>query len=326
MITSSITQQLLFSPIEEGADALLILSGYASPSMASWLLKSRQEKGQKPIDIKLVVGMTPHDGLSVSAHEGFKELHCKNYGNGMSRFKCSYVYDTETPVHSNLYVWTKQDIPILAFTGSADFTQSAFLSGRLEIAEMCDPVEAFTYFNEIEAKSVFCNHSEVEEYIVLHKRYDDIEEDGELKLAGKGIDNVTLSLLNRNGETGARSGLNWGQRNNRDKNQAYIPLPSSIAKSGFFPLDKQHFTAMTDDGHILVLRVEQQRDKAITTPLSNAQLGEYFRNRLGLADGAYVCTQSLRNYGRTDVTFYKIDDEEFYLDFSVRRKQDVRNG
>ena len=62
---------------------------------------------------------------------------------------------------------------------------------------------------------------------------------------------------------------------------------------------------------------KQQNDKAITTPASNAQLGEYFRKRLKLNNGAYVHAEDLIAYGRTDVTFYKIDDEQFYMDFSV---------
>ena len=71
------------------------------------------------------------------------------------------------------------------------------------------------------------------------------------------------------------------------------------------------------DHHLLQLRVEQQNDKAITTPASNALLGEYFRNRLGLANGAYVTATDLRSYGRTDVTFIKIDEEHYYMDFSI---------
>ena len=73
---------------------------------------------------------------------------------------------------------------------------------------------------------------------------------------------------------------------------------------------------VTDDHHTLQLRVEQQNDKAITTPASNALLGEYFRNRLGLANGAYIHAGDLNNYGRSDVTFIKIDDEHYYMDFS----------
>lgn len=49
--------------------------------------------------------------------------------------------------------------------------------------------------------------------------------------------------------------------------------------------------------------INELNSKAITTPASNALLGEYFRNRLGLANGAYVTAADLRSYGRTDVTF-----------------------
>ena len=317
MITSGITQRILFSPIDEGADTLLILSGYATPNMVSWFMKTLRERKLKPIDIKLIVGMTPYDGLSISAHEGFKELYEKNYGLHISRFQCSSMFDF--PVHSNLYIWTRKDIPIAAFTGSMNFMQNSFLSGRKELAEICDPADALIYFNEIEKNSIVCNYNGLENYIVLKPQHVILDEDGipQTSFSGKGIDQITLSLLSRNGETGAKSGLNWGQRTKRNKNQAYIHLPRKIAESGFFPLQKQHFTAETDDGHTLILSVEQENNKAITTPLSNAQLGEYFRYRLGLANGAYVWKQDLLNYGRTDVTFYKIDSEEFYMDFSV---------
>ena len=96
-----------------------------------------------------------------------------------------------------------------------------------------------------------------------------------------------------------------------------IHLPRRIAKSGFFPLEERHFTAITDDRHQVILRIEQQNDKAITTPARNSDLGEYFRNRLGLANGEYVSRDALDRYGRTDVTFIKLDEETYYMDFSV---------
>ena len=67
--------------------------------------------------------------------------------------------------------------------------------------------------------------------------------------------------------------------------------------------------------------MEQQNDKAITTPASNALLGEYFRNRLGLGNGAYIEKRHLQAYGRMDVTFYKIDDEQYYMDFSIESRR-----
>ena len=61
-----------------------------------------------------------------------------------------------------------------------------------------------------------------------------------------------MSLLARGGETGRRSGLNWGQRDGREPNQAYIPLPASVARSGFFPLNRRQFSVLTDDGIQLI--------------------------------------------------------------------------
>ena len=316
MISRNIAQQVLFSPIDIGADKLCIISGYSSPNMVSWLLRTLYERKSKPINIQLIVGMTSYDGINIVAHEGFKELHNNKLESSYSNFQCSYVYDTTCPVHSNLYIWVKNDKPIIAYLGSANFTQSSFLSNREELLVICDPQEALEYYKNIETKTIFCNHSEVEEYVVLHNKNDLLDDDGQLKLSGEGVVKATLPLLTRKGDVGTKSGLNWGQRNRRNRNQAYIPLPSKIAKQGFFPLEQRHFTAKTDDGIILVLRVEQQGNKAITTPLSNAQLGEYFRKRLGLSNGAYVTKQDLLSYGRTNVTFYKIDDEEFFMDFS----------
>ena len=172
---------------------------------------------------------------------------------------------------------------------------------------------AYNNYEKVTNRTIFCNHAEVEDYIIIHNPNRPIN----LQSSLSENQYVTLSFITRTGDTGAKSGLNWGQRKNRNRNEAYIPLPSYIAKSGFFPLNKQHFLVITDDHHLLQLRVEQQNDKAITTPASNALLGEYFRNRLGLANGAYVTAADLRSYGRTDVTFIKIDEEHYYMDFSI---------
>lgn len=318
MFTNNIAQKILFAPSLQGADTLLILSGYATPNMASWLIKNFQEQNIPSVNISLLIGMIPYDGLSLPIHEGFKELHGKAYPNAVESFTCSYVCE-KPPVHANLYIWLKGKTPMLAYTGSADFVQNAFVSSRKEIMECCNPEEAYKFFEEVEANSIYCNHAEVEDNIILRPTHQilDTEDKPITTLAGEGIISETLSLLTKRCDVGAKSGLNWGQRKGRNRNEAYIHLPAKIARTGFFPLNKQHFTVVTDDGHTLLLRVEQQNNKAITTPLSNAQLGEYFRNRLGLQNGAFVSKQDLLNYGRMDVTFYRIDNEQYFMDFHV---------
>lgn len=318
MFTSQLKKHVLFDPLNLDVNELYIVAGYATPNMVSWFIKNLLCAPGKSINIHLIVGMVPFDGLSVSVHNGFKALMTDELPSSVNSFKCSYIFQNQ-PVHTKLYIWAKDGVPVCAFSGSANFTQSAFSSGRRELMNSCDPQEALGYFQMIERDSIYCNHAEIEEHITLYPAHEILDRENRptKPFSGTDIPSVTLSLLSRTGETGPRSGLNWGQRDGRNPNEAYISLPANVARSGFFPLEKNHFTVLTDDGHTLILRVEQENDKAITTPLCNAQLGEYFRNRLNLPNGAYIWKQDLINHGRTDVTFYKLDDEQFYMDFSV---------
>lgn len=317
MIQKNLDKQILFNPLKYDADELYILTAYATPNMLSWFIKNLQHKTKTPIKVRLIVGMVPFDNLSVSIHEGFVQLVSMPLPVEVSSIKCSYVTDSPA-VHSNLYIWCKHNTPFLAFSGSANFVQSSFVGNhRQELMWECDPKEAMDYYEEAEARTIYCNHAEVEEYIILRPSHPVLDIECNLVDGIDDYDSVTLSLITKSGEPGIKSGLNWGQRKGREPNQAYIPLPSKIAKTGFFPLEKRHFTAITDDHHQLTLRVEQQNNKAITTPVRNSDLGEYFRNRLGLPNGSFVTRQDLEKYGRTDVKFVKLDDETFYMDFSL---------
>jgi hypothetical protein len=319
---------VLFDPIKQGANNLKIVSGYATHTMASWHITEIEAQGFNPINITLIVGMCKFDGISVSVHNGFNSLVSENRSPRQSSLKCQYVVDG-SPVHSKLYLWEKNGHPFLAFMGSVNYTQSAFSISRRELVVSCDPGKAALYFDKIEADTMYCNHAEIEDKIRILPTHPVLqaEETPAMSVRGSGVQRVTLSLLARGDETGIHSGLNWGQRSGREPNQAYIKLPIKIARTDFFPLEgnlsgkhNPHFSVLTDDGINLILRVEQQNNKAITTPLNNSLIGEYFRNRMGVANGAFVTRQDLENYGRTNVTFYKIGDEQdvqYFMDFSV---------
>ena len=96
-----------------------------------------------------------------------------------------------------------------------------------------------------------------------------------------------------------------------------MKVEANVQRSGFFPERGVHFTVLTDDGKVLICTRAQDHGKAIETPHNNSHIGEYFRRRLGLANGVPVSRLDLDKYGRTNVTFYKIDDETYYMDFSV---------
>lgn len=319
MIAEDLYQKVLLDPLRLGANRLLIISGYATATMASKHIEDALEI--KPnLEISLIVGMCSDSGMDLSIHNGFLNL---TENPAIAKFECKYVYERPS-VHSKLYVWCEDETPVSAYMGSANYTQPGFLSlNQQEILQSCDPGLAKMLYDEVEPRTIYCSHGEVEDYIIFTKKQAGItgvrfeeepDDDGDEGILPPG--KITLSLLQKGGRVASRSGLNWGQRPGREPNQAYIPLPARIAKSGFFPLNKTHFSVMTDDRKFMILRVEQQNDKALATPLNNSLLGEYFRNRLGLANGQFVRADDLMRYGRTSVDFYKIDEETFYMDFS----------
>ena len=321
--TDELYEHLFVYPKERDSalNSLLVFSGYATAAMASRHLSDLEEREIADVAINLILGMTPRDGLRESEHKRFVGLTHEFSG----KFSCSYLMKTHFPVHSKLYVWCENLTPKLAFTGSANYTQAALFTKQGEVIVDCDPKLAFDYFHSFDSDTVYCDFPDVGDFVDFYRVSTGKELAG--GSAGKpdtaGFDNfpsVKVTLLTGRGYVGARSGLNWGQRPEvkREPNQAYIPLKADVYRGGFFPERGKHFTVLTDDSKTLTCMRAQDNGKAIHTPLNNSQMGEYFRNRLGVANGEPVTRQHLEDYGRTDVEFYKIDEESYYMDFSRR--------
>jgi hypothetical protein len=319
MLLKNLYHNVLLKPKldDKSLDNLCIVSGYSTSAMAFHHLNEI-----KGIRVELICGMTISDGISLSNHKGFCKLMQDDF---RERFKCSYVFKG-LPVHSKLYIWCTGLVPKYAFLGSANYTQSAMkLARRRELMMQCSPEKAFEYYRSIIDDTIYCDHEDALDFICLYA-----DEKIKKKIAKKeaipkidysGLEHATISLLAKDGSLPQRSGLNWGQRPEykRDPNQAYIKLPSEIYKTDFFPPKTVHFTVLTDDGKTIVCtRAQEKYGKAIHTPHNNSLIGEYIRNRLGLPNGARVTLEDLRKYGRTDLDFYKIDDETYYLDFSIK--------
>ncbi len=320
LLSDDLFSEVLLNPAKDGADELFIISGYASAVMASYHME-QLKKERVDVKINLLVGMTSRDGLSLTNHQTFKSLMENDF---IQNFSCSYIMEYP-PVHSKVYSWFKDGNPVDAYIGSANYSQQAFvLKSQKEIASKCNPESAYEYYQSLVSKSIYCTHQEVEEQIAFYNSQnvalsnrDIIEEENSNYEAPVGLDKLTVSLLQTNGEIHQLSGLNWGQREGREKNQAYIPLQADVWRSDFFPEIGQHFTVKTDDRKILLFTRAQQNGKALHTPSNNSLMGEYFRNRLGVANGEFVTKEDLLRYGRTTVDFYKTDEEEYQMDFST---------
>ena len=327
ILCNNLYNSILIEPfLTSDVNTLNIVSGYATSAMAFHHLNFLAEN-QSKLKINLTVGMVPKDGMSISNHRGFLELVNNDYKN---KFFCSYVM-CRPQIHSKLYIWCKDTTPLFAFIGSANYTQTALiLSTQKEVMASCDAVSAYDYFLEIQKDTIYCEHPDTENEIILvndyYQRTQQTTANGTVINDDAGqssyqyLPQASVSLVERRTrDVHKKAGLNWGQRDGREPNQAYLQLSSDVYESDFFPMKSIHFTVLTDDNRSFICTRAQKdhRGHAIETPHNNSLLGEYFRNRLGLANGAPVKTADLDRYGRRDVVFSKIDDETYYMDFSV---------
>lgn len=325
MLSDKLYKKVLVDPVSAGADELYVVSGYATSAMAFHHLNNLKTDLNKDVKVNLIVGMCSLDGLSVSNHRGFKKIMEDDFAGS---FSCSYVTNLP-PVHSKVYSWCRKGAPVAGFVGSANYTQSAFYGKNRECLTDADPGRCLKYFNSLIRDTIYCTHNEAESQIAIYadakfaryKRPSKAEEAVPTGAAAPkiaGVEHVRVSFLAKDGTLPQRSGLNWGQRpdEGRDPDQAYIRLPADISRTDFFPSRPLHFIVQTDDGKILTCSRAQDNGKAIHTPHNNSLIGQYFKNRLGLSEGAVVKKEHLLSYGRTDVDFYKIEDETYYMDFS----------
>lgn len=322
-------REILVEPAET-CDELRIVSGYVSSSMVKRhieILDRLEENLKKTIEIKIIVGMIPKDGMSIIEHNAFKNL-VKERKN----LVCSYMMTKHPACHSKIYVWYSNGVPVLAYNGSANYSQNAFFGDQIESMSKCDPNSASSFFDSLIKDTAYCNLDEIEDMVMIvsekefTRRIKHIEQSPSF-----GSNNVVrLSLLStRTKEMGETSSLNWGQRDRREPNQAYIPIPREIAKKRFFPDKKTIFTVMTDDGMIFQCVTAQNKKsdplpKAIESCNNNSELGIYFRNRLGVPLGTKVEKSDLERYGRTDVTFVDLQDGTYYMDFGKPRNTSFR--
>ena len=309
MIKTNLLQRVLVAPSKQ-MNRLSIISGYASSGFAKRNLEEvRLPDGSIPCRIELVVGMASQDGINIRHHTNFQVLidaYSKN-------FSCRYV-TSKPPIHSKLYIWSRDQRPVLAWAGSANYTHAGFTDTiQGNILSEADPVSAMSYFQGIRRKAEDCRTVDTTSQVKIYRRKDEYEDMSEFQ-------SRKLPLVGRNGEVPSRSGLNWGQRPDRDPNQAYIPVPSSIARSGFFPPRSEKFTMETDDGKFFICCIAQDNDKAIHTTYDNSELGRYFRERLSVPGGELVTKRHMREYGRDHVIISKISHDHYFLDFSPNRK------
>jgi len=323
MITDNLYERVLIEPARQGADKLYVLSGYASPAMVY-----RHLRENNTLSVALIIGMANRDGIGLGSHEAYKKLTMEAFEG---RFTCKYL-TSDRPAHLKLYGWYQGDNPSVGFVGSANYSQTGFSEGQLEAMAESEATPIKVLFDSLDDESVDCcdeqaptriNFYDERRRIATRREFVDGTTEVTEEYTGENIQtrgvgqSVTLSFITNRGGIGTRSGINWGQRPGRNPNQAYLRVSAEIKRSLFFPPARQPFMIFTDDARQFDCVIAQGGEKGIHTYRDNSELGAYLRERMSVPSGQYVELDDFVRYGRSDVTIYKISDEEYYMDFST---------
>ncbi len=325
LITENLFERVLLEPAKRGARELFVLSGYASASMVTKHFEIAAKELAIDLSIDLHIGMSGRDGLSRNTLLGLQSIP-RQIGN--RSFNCS-LSTRGTSNHSKIYVWCDDSGPMEAYLGSSNYTQMGFgiSEASLSHKEVClpmDPIAGFDYVMASSRGGISYKSPDIADFIDL---FDEqvhtslsVEEPTTSISATAFVDlPLVMSRASDQGEVHQKSGLNWGQREGRNPDQAYIPIPSGIAKAKFFPEKGVHFQVITDDGEAFICTVAQEGDKALETPSDNSILGKYFRKKLGLPSGAFIQRDHLQSFGSNVVRIYKDTDDCYRLSFQPGR-------
>lgn len=325
LITTGLFERVLIEPAKRGARQLFILSGYASASMVTKHFDVALKELSIDLSIDLHIGMSGRDGLSRNTLLGLQSIPRQI---GARSFNCT-LSTRGNSNHSKLYVWCDDSGPKEAYLGSNNYTQlgfgiSATAVTHKEVCVSVNPVESFDYITYSAQGGISYKSSDIADFVNI---YDeellsvlDFDDNSGAQNSNSFVDlPLVMSRPVDRGEVHQKSGLNWGQREGRNPDQAYIPIPSRIAKEKFFPEKGVHFQVITDDGEAFICTVAQDGDKALETPSDNSILGKYFRNKLGLAPGTFIEKKHLQAFGSNLVRFYKDEEDSYRLSFQSGR-------
>ena len=311
MFSDRLFEKVLLDPsAETPGGRLLIVSGFATASMADRHMSKLQEAGRN-IAISLIVGMARR-GIEEAQHSAFMGLAQKQpYGLD---FDCRYAYQGNL-IHAKTYLWIDaKGTYTKAFCGSANYTITGFGRGQIESMAPANPDSVNAFYSRLHRISASCLEGTIADVIPIVRPAEPSEND----------ESVVLPLIIQGtGQTHERAGLNWGQRPGRNRDQAYIPIPKNIRESDFFPPHGEQFTALTDDGFSFIFVRAQSESKALHTTRDNSEIGRYIRHRIGVPLGTFITRKHLVDYGRLDIRFTKIDNETYLMDFRPNLEQGV---
>ena len=343
LLTEDLEKNILLNPARiDGAacNKLRIVTGYMDcDRISSHLiaLKDGLARDNKiytsGIKIEIILGMYKGSGITKKKHSNIcRTIDRLRNTYGMPKISCRYI-STGQEVHSKIYVWLAGNLPSVAFCGSVNYTINAFHKRR-ECMVPCDPSSADNYYTTLLKDTVDCFDPSIDSIMhfpdtpaaALDADINDLDTLSYEQFSNKEpLDTISVSLLTATGDVGHGSGINWGIRPNglaRNHNQAYIPYNQKDRKTGFFP-ERIHpddkncplFKVITKDGGAFYMRLAQSDNKGIQSAESNAIIGKWLRDKIGVSDGTFITKEMLDAYGTSRVVFKKYDNDIYILEY-----------
>lgn len=341
------TEDLYKKVIQEPAEyfnQLKVISGYASAKFLRRVVCDFPNH-----QITLIVGMAPQ-GISIRNHEEFKNI-CKSFSN------VRVYYQTETPSnHMKIYQWYLNEDPKVSFIGSANFSETGFfeqneiLSPMIDIfSTLIDEVLSHSIFclheqvlNKIplyedeKFKTLGSEGSLNEKDIKVLNNYSssDVKSKQDYthncnkvnlkkmllsNLHLTSYNHVTVELMLKDDPHWQSKSLNVWTRPYKIKDNSYIDIGRTNNFGGrkldFFPRNV-NFQLISDDNIQWIVKRVGEYGKELMV-IEGINFYEYFLYRLGIKEGRAISYNDFYNYGRANVDFYKLSDDQYLLDFSL---------
>lgn len=313
------------------ADELIVLSGYIG-------IDPIQQTKNLKYDTKIIYGMYEESGISAQLHNSVV-----NVNNTLAKTDVLYASNA---VHSKCYIWRRENEIIDALTGSANFTVPGLTTpGRELLADVSqDSYKLLNdYVNGIIADSINCCDIKGDSLkIASFVQPQLVSKDG---IILKSDMKCEVSLLGKDNEVPAMSGLNWGLANGHvAEGDAYIPISKKMIEDYpfLFPPKQMKTTKgedigkknrqndyielIWDDGTVMKGLLEgnqeingiQYPNKIASFPKKSI-LGFYLRERLGVDSNYRIKRLDLVKYGNTKITISLEGEGVYGMNFAPNK-------
>lgn len=316
------------------AQDIEIASGYISHDIISEFEEDFYRVAKNKGKFKLLVGMAFYEGLAARNLRHLSQIDEKL--NGISKESGVFVAYSRR-YHGKIYSFKDKDNTNI-YVGSSNFSWSG-LSENLECTTLVKDAEtqkqiagylAFLFHPDnaasIRSADITVLGSAQYQQRVALETLSDLERYDPASIDKTKLKYFTYSLSRKVGKE--KSNLNvyfgkgrWsratGKVKPRDWYEVELIANKDVRSSPIYP--KGDFIAYTDDGYIMHMYTGGDYNKNIRTRDNLKILGQWIKSKLQNANALLpltpVTADTLEQYGKDSIKFYKIKDGEYYIEF-----------